>query len=122
MPDKDGDHYVDLMKESNYLRTADLRGKDVTVEIIGYDKNHEFTGDKGRVEIVKTLTVTGGKSNKLWVMNNTIPGELALLFGDTKIANWVGRRVTLYPDPDVMFGKKRTGGIRVRKKLPAQKK
>jgi len=26
---------------------------------------------------------------------------------------WAGRRVTLYNDPDVMFGKEKTGGIRI---------
>lgn len=33
---------------------------------------------------------------------------------NTDAKQWVGHRVTLYNDPDVMFGKEKVGGIRIR--------
>ena len=32
-----------------------------------------------------------------------------------EVPAWVGRRVELYTDPDVMFGKEKVGGIRIRR-------
>lgn len=49
---------------------------------------------------------------RVWRPSKGMLDVLARCWGsDAK--QWVGRRVTLYNDPDVMFGKDRVGGIRV---------
>lgn len=49
---------------------------------------------------------------RVWRPSKGMLDVLARCWGaDAK--QWVGRRVTLYNDPDVMFGKDRVGGVRV---------
>lgn len=49
---------------------------------------------------------------RVWRPSKGMLDVLAKCWGaDAK--QWVGRRVTLYNDPDVMFGKDRVGGVRV---------
>lgn len=47
-----------------------------------------------------------------FVYNKTAGHCLAAMFGKNDDA-WIGKRVTLYADPDVRFGSEQVGGIRV---------
>lgn len=49
---------------------------------------------------------------RVWRPSKGMLDVLAACWGTDSKA-WAGRRVTLYNDPDVMFGKEKTGGIRI---------
>lgn len=50
--------------------------------------------------------------DRVWRPSKGMLDLLAACWGtDAKV--WVGHRVTVYNDPDVMFGKERTGGVRI---------
>src|SRR6516162_428219 len=80
---------------SNYLRAADLAGKDVIVTI---DRvaGEEFE-DEGRKRI-KPVVHFRETSVKPLVCNKTNSMLLAAACGSEKIATWTGRQVVLYPD------------------------
>lgn len=50
--------------------------------------------------------------DRVWRPSKGMLDVLAACWG-TKADQWVGRRVTVYNDPDVMFGKDRVGGVRI---------
>ena len=49
---------------------------------------------------------------RVWRPSKGMLDVLAACWG-TDAKAWVGRRVTLYCDPDVMFGKDKVGGVRI---------
>ncbi len=49
---------------------------------------------------------------RVWRPSKGMLDVLARCWG-TDAKQWIGRRITLYNDPDVMFGKDRVGGVRV---------
>lgn len=50
--------------------------------------------------------------DRVWRPSKGMLDLLAACWG-TKGTEWVGRQVTVYNDPDVMFGKERRGGVRI---------
>ena len=55
------------------------------------------------------------------LVTNITNGEiLSEIVGSTKTADWHGADVEIYVDPNVSFGGKRTGGIRLRP-IPTKK-
>ena len=114
------DHYADLLSNSQTLRYADLRDKDIVVTIKKVHSEFEFTGQKGRKEVdKKALTIlTAGGKEKFWILGPTVINSLRLLLGN-KPSQWVDKKVTLWPDHEVMLGKAKVGGVRVRPQLPA---
>lgn len=49
---------------------------------------------------------------RVWRPSKGMLDVLAACWG-TDAKQWVGRRVTVYNDPDVMFGKDKVGGVRI---------
>lgn len=49
---------------------------------------------------------------RVWRPSKSMRRVLAACWG-TDASQWTGRRVTLYCDPDVMFGKEKVGGTRI---------
>lgn len=68
-------------------------------------------------EKVKRLAIAFVGKRKRWLAGTVSHEALKAMFGPY-IEDWVGRRITLYFDPSVMFGRTRTGGIRVRPTPP----
>lgn len=52
-------------------------------------------------------------------LNKVNAEAMAEITGTKTIEQWVGARVCLYVDPNVMFGGKRVGGVRVKAVLPS---
>jgi hypothetical protein len=50
--------------------------------------------------------------DRVWRPSKGMLDVLAACWG-TDAKQWVGRRVTVYNDPDVMFGRDRVGGVRI---------
>lgn len=102
--------HADLLNPSRYLKAAEFLGADVTYTI-GRVQHEEMERDDNTSENKGIIFFRDEK--KGWVMNVVNAKSLAAMFG-TETDNWVGKRVTLYPDPNVQaFGEKVTA-IRVR--------
>jgi hypothetical protein len=63
-------------------------------------------------EPLKRLQITFKRCRKKWLAGPVSQKVLAGMFGP-HVEAWLGRRVTLYVDESVMFGREKTGGIRV---------
>ena len=54
-----------------------------------------------------------GDDNKPWKPCKTMLRALSIVWKTPKMKNWIGKHVTLFRDPDVVFGGSKDGGIRV---------
>jgi len=100
------------VKNSKYLAKEDI-GQGILVTINKVDKaNVALEGNAPEMK----FTVHFDEVTKPLVLNTTnaeIIAEIAK--ADEDIENtWLGHQIVLYVDPNVSFGGKRTGGIRVR--------
>lgn len=103
------------------LRTKDGTYREVTVEIESVSrfrplkpKTRRLPDGTVKEEKDKLLISFKGK-RKAWVCGPVSEKVIAKLAGGTYLLRkWIGLKITLYFDPDVMFGRERVGGIRVR--------
>lgn len=105
-----------LKKDSPWLASEDIASKEVrvTIEDVERYKNVEF--DQGRIE-AKVGALKFAKAEKRMVLNSVNRKTLVRLFGmDT--ANWRGKDVLLYVDPDVRMMGKVVNGIRIKEAPP----
>jgi hypothetical protein len=103
-----------MVKLSEYrggstLKCADLGQKEHLVQIESI--REEEVGEERERKLVARFE---GKSKGL-VLNDTNLETLEMAFGEDS-SDLIGAQVILFVDPDVKYGGKRTGGIRV--KLP----
>ena len=108
--------HAELLFPSDYVRQVDLQGKDVTktiksvvVEELVYE---------GGVRDNKPVLLFEDTPKKL-VLGKTTMRQIAALHG-TETDDWSGKRITMYAEPEVFMGKKKTGGIRIRAKVSDQ--
>ena len=73
----------------------------------------------GKCCAMKVVMTFDGAKKKL-VLNKTNAVRVSKLYGNNT-KDWVGKAVTLYFDPKVMFGRDQVGGIRIRESIPAPK-
>lgn len=99
---------------SKYLRMDDLEG-DVTYTIKTVSMEDVGQGDDKQHKPVIYFIET----NKRLTLNPTNAGSIAEQYGDDTEA-WGGRRITLFPDPEVTYMGKRTGAIRIRRQATTQ--
>lgn len=117
-------HYK-LLFPSKYLKAADLRERDVTVTIRRIVNKATIEGEKGRKEVkpaayfVETQAAAkrDGSEEKALILNKTNCNTIAALYGPYP-ADWVGKRITLYPTK-ANFGGEEVDAIRVRPSVPA---
>lgn len=112
------DHWR-LMYPTEFLAWPEFRGKEVTLTIKSVsvdDLPLAGTSQKERKPVVRFI-----ETEKKLCLAKTNARQIAELLGPLT-AEWVGKRITLYPDPSVKFGRKTVGGIRVRDKLPPPKR
>jgi hypothetical protein len=98
------------LSQSNWLKKEDV-GAGTLLTIRGFEEAN--------------IALEGEKTNMRWVMFfeevekglvlNTTNGQiLASIFGTDQADECVGQKVVLYTDPNVSFGGKLVGGIRIR--------
>ena len=92
---------------SKYLKTSDLGGRSVKVTIA-----EVMLEEVGEERDEKPILYFKGKKKGV-VLNVTNATVLEEAFGD-EMDDWTGKEIEIYNDPSIMFGKKKTGGIRVR--------
>lgn len=107
------DHF-ELLFPSDYIKHVELKGQDWTLTI-------------KKVQLDE-LQMRGGRKKKrgvLWF--DETPKKLVLCRATAEVLvklygkytdEWVGKRITIYPDPTVTFGPETVGGTRIRPHVP----
>jgi hypothetical protein len=65
----------------------------------------------------KRLRISFAGKRKAWLAGPVSQVTIAEMYGPL-IEDWIGKKITLYVDPDVTMGRKRVGGIRVENRSP----
>lgn len=104
-------------RDSVWLTADDLPEKDVTLEIVDVMMRKDVTFQAGRVKPAVGTLKFKGMSRELG-LNATNNNTMMKLYGrDT--GGWIGKRVTLYVDPNVSMAGKIMRGVRIRATVPA---
>lgn len=112
---------------SDYLGQQHLRGNEVTLTISAIDLpvlemvKPGMRPQKKRKLVVEFHQLRGRADGTpfRWIVNKTNAATIAGLYGK-RARDWIGKRITLWPDPEVTFGTKKIGAIRVRPVVPKQ--
>lgn len=91
-----------LAPNSDQLDAVDLLGGPQTFTITKVSKGKED----------QPVNIHLAEFPRVWRPGKSMRRVLAACWG-TDASVWAGRRVTLYCDPEVMFGKEKTGGTRI---------
>ena len=94
---------------SAFLKAEELKGTGPQLLTIQSVEMVEFDGNKGKERKLQIETTTDRKLT----LNKTSTEVLVSAFGD-ETDDWTGRNFVAYFDPDVRFGSKKTGGVRVK--------
>lgn len=101
---------INSMKSSKFLKRDDVgRGTLVTISTV----REENVAKEGAPEELKWCAHFD-ELEKPMVLNWTNLQLIARIAGDDDSDNWKGVKIVLYDDPNVSFGTKIVGGIRVR--------
>lgn len=116
----DRTHYKTLI-DTQWLGQWDFPpGREATVEIESVRRYKP-----GRIRKVKQPDGTYGPERnkrldigfrgkkKHWLCGPVSQETIAAMFGPV-VQDWIGKRITLYVDPDVTMGRRTVGGVRVR--------
>ncbi len=98
------------MKESKFLKQTDV-GAGMLCTVQGVDQ--ENVAKQGAEPEMKWCLLLE-ESDKPLVLNSTNIQLCAKVFGSEDTDDWKGKRIVLYTDPNVSYGGKIVGGIRVR--------
>jgi hypothetical protein len=102
------------MKESNFLKKEDV-GRGALMTIAGcIRKNVAKEGAEPDLKWCLQFV----ESDKPMVLNATNIQLAEQITGSDDTDHWVGHKVVLYVDPNVSYGGKLIGGIRMRKPKP----
>lgn len=105
---------VNQMIESKYLKQSDLDGEtEVTIVKIG-----QLNVAREDQEPEMKWAVRFQEFKKPMVLNSTNIQLLSKACESEESEDWIGRKVVIYADPNVSFGGKLVGGLRV--KLPVK--
>ena len=94
-----------LMPKSDQMDAVDLIGAPPQVFTI-------TEVSEGNVE--QPVQIRLAEFPRVWRPSKGMLRVMAHCWGK-EVAAWAGRRVELYTDPDVMFGKDRVGGVRIKR-------
>jgi hypothetical protein len=101
---------ISEMRESKFLKQSDV-GAGVLFTITGC-RQHNVAVQGAEPELKWCLEFH--ESDKPLVMNQTNAQLCAHIFGSDDTDDWTGKKLVLYTDPNVSYGGKLVGGIRVR--------
>lgn len=91
--------HVDLVYPTEYLKAADLRGKDVTVIIDRLTRESLVMagGKRDQKAAIHMRTVGGKPLGKKWIAGKTVLKQIAAALDEKDVGKWGGGRVTMYP-------------------------
>jgi hypothetical protein len=89
----------ELCYPTEYVKAADLRGKDVTVVVdhLEWEGLVMAGGKRDRKVAVHLRSVGGKKLEKRLIVGKTNLRSMAACIGETDVSRWSGQKVTLYP-------------------------
>lgn len=106
-------HSSEMKTNSPWLASEDLLGKgDVPVVIKACHRHKDVEFEAGRKEQV-VYSLEFEKASKHLVLNSTNRKTLVAHFG-ANVADWKGKKITLYVDDNVKMMGKRVCGVRIR--------
>jgi len=110
------DMNINEMKETKYLKKEDVTpDKLVTIDrIIKEDLSPENQPPEMKWVMHIRENIASDGNNKPFVLNWTNIQLCAQAVGSENTDDWTGKQIVLFNDPNVSFGGKLTGGIRVR--------
>jgi hypothetical protein len=102
--------HVSALKQSNYLTRADV-GSGILVTIKNLYQDN--IAKQGQPEENKWL-LEFEECDKPLILNPTNGQAIAAILKNEETDSWVGHKIVLYDDPNVSFGGRLVGGIRIR--------
>lgn len=102
--------HINQLKESRFLKKEDC-GPGILVTI--KDCVQENVGMEDQPEELKWV-LQFQENPKMLTLNATNAQIIASVCGSEITENWIGHKIVLFDDPNVMFKGKRTGGVRAR--------
>jgi hypothetical protein len=111
-----GKSYKKFVGNATYLKKEDLSEPVGTTLLWIKEERVTAPGKDTKTRLVAYLD---GLSKAL-VMNTTNCDTLAEITGTDDYEKWADTPVQLYVDPDVKYGGKKTGGIRIRRQAPVR--
>ena len=102
--------------ESAVIRFADIGTRSATVKIVRVEAG-EIIGAGAKTSKRPMIYIEG--KEKPIAGNASICRAIEGMYGPT-VEDWAGKLITIYGDPNVMFGGERVGGIRVRPTIPKE--
>lgn len=102
--------HISELKESKFLKKEDC-GRGILLTIRSVDKVN--VAKEGATPEEK-WAISFDEVEKPLVLNNTNGQIIAGITGSEDSEGWTGHKVVLYHDPNIVFGGKLVGGIRVR--------
>ena len=110
-----------IARDSVWLTNEDVphdRDTVLTIERVNRRDNVKFQGGRTK-PVVLSLEFKETKRRELG-LNATNRKTLTRLFGSSRCADWVGKRIALFVQPDVSSPQGLVPAIRIRAKLPPQ--
>jgi len=105
---------IGKMKTSKYLKKEDA-GNGVTVTIVRIDQQDvSMENDPADMKYVMYFQENVDGENKGMVLNWTNIQLCARACGSEETEDWIGKQIEIYSDPNVSYGGKLIGGIRIR--------
>jgi hypothetical protein len=100
--------------DSDVIRFVDLQDQEFTLKISKVVKG-KVTGKSGKAN-GKAMIYFEGREKPLGA-GTAILSEIGRLYGND-VRKWPGKFITIWPDPSVVFGGEKVGGVRVRPVVP----
>jgi hypothetical protein len=106
------------MTNPNYMGDYSIpEGRDL-IATIDYVQKEKVTGVGGKTEEEVVAHFSDG--NKPLILNKTNMKTIQKIYKTPYIEDWRGRKIQIYYDPTVKFGRDTVGGLRIRPIVPAQ--
>lgn len=105
---------TDLFPASKFLKSEDVEaaGGEVTLTISKVERK-EYEDEAGKKEVKGVLSFSDDERQLSLNVTNT--NVLVTMYGGNDIdKHWIGKKVTLYVDPNVKYGTKIVKGLRIR--------
>lgn len=104
------------MTNPNYMGDYSIpQGRDL-IATIDYVRREKVTGVGGKTEEEVVAHFSDG--NKPLILNKTNMKTIQKIYKTPYIEDWHGRKIQIYYDPTIKFGRETVGGLRIRPFVP----
>lgn len=108
------------MTNPNYMGDYSIPEGCDLIATIDYVRKEKVTGVGGKTEEEVVCHFSDG--NKPLILNKTNMKTIQKIYHTPYIEDWAGRKIQIFYDPTVKFGRETVGGLRIRDFVPAQQK